>query len=165
MRMKDHKPLSPVDWAAMTPNEIAAALRTIPRRIAYAWRLSADGEWIRDDADEYGVARAAMVTRKEDGTWRGPPIRVIESRPGGGESWDTREGKSYKTADAAKHDYDIYLRTDDWLIDDTDDGTGDAPSDRKEIVVDDETVEVRQYAWDDGTRVWIEVQRRRRSTG
>lgn len=161
MKILDYKPPSPVDWSAMTPNQIAAALRNIPRRIAYAWRLSRDGDWMRDDADDYGVAFAAIARHNEDGTWQGPPIQVIEKNAHGSENWNTRPSRPYATADAAKHDYDQFLRRNGWLIDDTDDGSGDGQplDDRKKIVVNGETVEVTQYAWDEGTRVWVEVRR------
>lgn len=158
--MKKYVPSSPINWSKMSPNEVAAALRNIPRRVAYAWRLTSKGDWVRDDADEYGVAMAASVYKNDDGTWRGPPIQTIKKDPRGSESWDTLPSHPYATAEAAKLDYDLWLKRNGWLIDDTDDGSCGGPQidNWKVIVVDGQTIQVTQYSWDDGTRVWFEIR-------
>lgn len=153
----------PIDWSALTPHEVAQALRTIPTKVAYAWRVDGDGDWIRDDVQEYGCARAAMVSLQIDGTWSGPPTTYIEKDPHGHESRHGKYEHRYPTAEAAKTAYDAYLRHEGWLIDETDDGSGGAPNGREvhEIVVNGETVSVTQGTFDDGKRVWWELRRNR----
>lgn len=93
-------------WWEMTPHEVGEEWQKplhqlgMPQ-VAYAWHLDADHScWIREDAEEYGVARAAMVWCQEDGRWRG-------------------RTELFATAGEAKDFVDKSLVYDGWLIDDT----------------------------------------------
>ena len=150
-----------INWSKMTPNEIASALRTIPRQIAHAWRyeerLSA---WVRDDADEYGVAYAAMITQDGD-KWKGPPIIDKREYPDGFSSINPGGSARYETLEGAKTAYDHWLRQNGWLIDDTTDGSDDESFEGRKIIeirVGDEIVKVTEGKFDDGTRVWWECR-------
>lgn len=71
-------------------------------QVAYAWHLDERGDWIREDAEEYGCARAAMVfQRKGEEVWRG------------------HENREFTSAEDAKAACDEYLIGSGWLIDET----------------------------------------------
>lgn len=109
-----------VDWSKLTPEEIALALRTIPKLVAYAWKQDSDGNWLREDCEEYGCARGAMVIKNADSlTW----IR--------GKTWSTFTGvQSYfDTAEEAMQATDAYLKANGWILIDSDDGSKDCVSD------------------------------------
>lgn len=73
--------------------------------IAHPWREDADGNWVRDDCVEQGVAFAAIVTQTLDGSqWCGP-----ESGPYG-------DGPFYPTAKDAKLAFDIWLMQHKWYL-------------------------------------------------
>lgn len=101
-------------WKTLAPEDLAAALRTIPKLVAYAWRQSDDGTWSRGDVVEFGVADAARVYRNEDGTWRGP-VRRIDGKFVG--------FKRFPSAEEAKVAYDKHLVDGGWILVDSTDGT------------------------------------------
>lgn len=71
-------------------------------QVAYAWHIHRDGDWVREDAEEYGCARAAMVFQREgEAAWRGP------------------ENHQFVTAEDAKAACDAVLVARGWLFDET----------------------------------------------
>jgi len=94
-----------IDWTVMSPREVAVALRSIPKLVAYAWYRDGD-EWLRADCLEEGCAYAAWVGEcpERRGFFRGHINEV------------------FATAEEAKDAHDRWLRASGWLIDDTDVG-------------------------------------------
>src|SRR6185295_2792165 len=71
-------------------------------QVAYAWHLDRYGDWVREDAEEYGCERGAMVFQRDgEETWRGL---------GSGE---------FVTAEDAKAACDAALVARGWLLDET----------------------------------------------
>lgn len=52
---------SPVDWSALSADNVARALATAPRLVAYAWKRSSDDSWVRHDVLEFGCAEAMRI--------------------------------------------------------------------------------------------------------
>jgi hypothetical protein len=96
-----------IDWSKMEPREIAHALRTIPRMVAYAWQQEDENTWVRPDVDEYGSAWAITLHRNEDGRWRGLGLSAL-----------------FDTLEEAKARADSALRQSGWIL--CDDVTGPA---------------------------------------
>jgi hypothetical protein len=113
-----------IDWSKLTPREVACALRTIPKLVAYAWKQDSDGNWLREDCEEYGCARGASVYRRLDNPHNppGPPMDFC------GPPYDPQTGEKdpfFSNVEDAKAAYDRWLVANGWLLDDTDDGSGD----------------------------------------
>ncbi len=105
-------PGEPIDWSKLTTHELAVAIRTIPKAVAYAWSLDKRGTWVRNDCLENGVAWAAGIYPRGDG-YTGP---VCDPDNG-------KEDPIFATIEEAKAAYDRYLRAQNWLLDETEDGT------------------------------------------
>ena len=122
-------PLPPTstDWLILSDSELAGAIRTIPKLIAYAWSFKhheawtdpeepsrgfpAWSEWVRHDCEEYGCAQAACIVLGE-GSYRGP-------------SYDPATGEAhprFTDLDECKAAYDRYLIQNGWILNNEEEG-------------------------------------------
>jgi len=107
-----------LDWASLSPIELAGAIRTIPRLIAYAWTVDRQGMWVRWDVEEYGCAQAACIV-EEDGLFRGPSRDHLTGL----------EYPKFETLEACKQACDRELVSRGWLLNDLEARPPDAQTD------------------------------------
>ncbi len=100
-----------IDWAAMRPEDVAEALRTIPF-VAYAWKKLPDDDWVRVNArpgveDDPFVVRITLIGRR----WSVEPANISG-------------GVHYYLKDA-KEACDAWLEEHGWVLVDSSDGSSE----------------------------------------